>query len=81
MQLKPVYKKLAAAFAGVPSVAVAAMDATANDVPEGYEVSGYPTIFFKKAGAKAEPYDGGRDLDTMVTFIKANAAVKITGEL
>lgn len=81
MQLKPTYKKLAAAFASVPSVSVAAMDATAHDVPPTYDVSGYPTIFFKKAGAKAEPYDGGRDLDTMVAFIKANAASKIADEL
>jgi hypothetical protein len=81
MQLKPTYKKLAAKFVNSPSVSVAAMDATAHDVPDGYDVSGYPTIFFKKAGGKPEPYEGGRDLVSMADFIKANAVSEVTGEL
>ena len=38
MQLKPTYKKVAAAFKDVATVTVAAMDATANDIPEGFDV-------------------------------------------
>lgn len=83
MQLKPVYKKLAAAFDGVPSVTVAAMDATANDIPDGFDVQGYPTIMFLPAGAKDSPvsYDGPRDLDSMSSFIRKNAKIPISDEL
>lgn len=83
MQLKPTYKKLAAAFDNVPSVTVAAMDATEHDVPEGFDVQGYPTVLFLPNGAKDKPmsYDGARELNSMVSFIKANAAVPINDEL
>lgn len=83
MQLKPVYKKVAAAFEGVASVTVAAMDATAHDIPEGFDVQGYPTIMFLANGAKDKPvsYDEARDPQSMINFIKANAAVPITDEL
>ena len=53
------YKKLAAKFEGVESVTVAAMDATAHDVPEGFDVSGYPTVYFQPAGGEPVSYDGG----------------------
>ena len=83
MQLKPVYKKLAAEFESVPSVTVAAMDATAHDIPDGFEVQGYPTIMFLPAGAKDSPisYDGPRDLDSMASYIRENAKSAITDEL
>jgi len=83
MQLKPIYKKLAAAFKGTPTVAVAAMDATAHDPPAAFEVQGYPTIIFVKGDDKANPvpYEGGRDLESMVDFIKANAATPVNDEL
>jgi protein disulfide-isomerase-like protein len=83
MQLKPTYKKLAAAFEGVDTVTIAAMDATAHDPPASYDVAGYPTIFFVKGDAAKTPvsYDGGRDLGSMVEYIKANAATKIKDEL
>ena len=60
MQLKPTYKKVAAAFADSPSVTVAAMDATAHDVPAGFDVQGYPTIFFVKVrvGGGATQWEG-----------------------
>mmetsp|Transcript_21354 Transcript_21354/g.27779 ORF Transcript_21354/g.27779 Transcript_21354/m.27779 type:complete len:321 (+) Transcript_21354:460-1422(+) len=83
MQLKPTYKKLAGVFEAVPSVTVAAMDATAHDIPEGFDVQGYPTILFLANGAKDKPvsYDGARELSSMVSFIKTNAAVEINDEL
>mmetsp|Transcript_33176 Transcript_33176/g.74941 ORF Transcript_33176/g.74941 Transcript_33176/m.74941 type:complete len:165 (-) Transcript_33176:213-707(-) len=83
MQLKPTYKKLAAAFDGVPSVVVGAMDATAHEAPKGFDVQGYPSIYFLKDGEKEAPvsYDGPRDLDSMVQYIKENAAVPIKDEL
>lgn len=74
MQLKPVYKQLADNLADVDSVVVGAMDATAHDPPSGYDVSGYPSLFFKDKHGKISPYDGERDLGAMLGYIKANAA-------
>jgi len=50
------------------------MDATANDAPEGYESSGFPTIYFAPAGKKQTPisYKGGRTADEMEKFINEN---------
>lgn len=81
MQLKPTYKKLAAAFDGVDSVKIAAMDATAHDPPKEFDVQGYPTIYFKAHGKAPVNYDGARDLDSMVEYVKANAAIPIKDEL
>jgi len=75
--LKPAYKDLADRFADVPSVVVGAMDATAHDPPADYDVSGYPTIFFKDATGKVVPYDGDRDPDSMADFIKQHAAAPL----
>lgn len=38
------------------------MDGTGNDLPPGFEIRGYPTIFFIPAFKKHEPilYDGDR---------------------
>ena len=80
MQLKPTYKKLAAEFDDVATVKVAAMDATAHDPPKDFEVQGYPTIYFVPKGGKPVSYDGERDLDSMVEYIKGNA-VTIKDEL
>ena len=54
------------------------MDATANDVPPGYDVRGFPTIIWiPKDTKKPVPYAGGRELDDFVQFI----AEKATDEL
>merc|ERR1712070_844602 len=80
-QLKPVYKELASKFETVESVTVAAMDATAHDPPEGYDVQGYPTVMFVPAGGSPVSYDGPRDVESMESYIRENAAVAIKDEL
>ncbi len=48
------------------------------DHPE-VNVQGFPTLIFFPAGEKkAVSYDGGRDLDAFVDFIKENAKVPFT---
>jgi protein disulfide isomerase len=79
--LKPVYKELGTALATEDSVVVGAMDATANEPPEGIEVQGYPTLIFKKASGETMPYDGERDVESMVAFIKDNADADVKVEL
>jgi protein disulfide isomerase len=75
--LAPEYARAATQLAEeAPNVVLAKMDATAHDPPSGYEVSGYPTLYFVKAGegSTPTPYDGEREADAIVTFMKENAA-------
>ena len=43
--LEPKYKELGEKLAGVKDIVIAKMDATANDVPPPYEVSGWVAFF------------------------------------
>ena len=48
-QLAPVYEKVGQAFAADPSIVIAKMDATSNDVPDRrFAVKGFPTIYLYK---------------------------------
>ena len=79
--MKPTYKELGTRLVDA-DVVVGAMDATANTPPSEYEVQGYPTLIFKTASGKTMSYDGDRDVDSMVTYIKENAeAESVKSEL
>jgi protein disulfide-isomerase A1 len=70
--LAPIYEQLGAAYKD-SNVVIAKMDATANDPPKGFEVTGFPTLFFVKAGDKTpQPYSGGRKLDDLKAFLEKN---------
>ncbi|XP_019934921.2 protein disulfide-isomerase A3 [Paralichthys olivaceus] len=74
--LEPKYKELGEKLADDPNVVIAKMDATANDVPAPYEVSGFPTIYFSPAGHKMNPkkYEGGRDVGDFLSYLKREAS-------
>ncbi|KAM9376402.1 protein disulfide-isomerase A3 [Pholidichthys leucotaenia] len=74
--LEPKYKELGEKLADDPNVVIAKMDATANDVPSPYEVSGFPTIYFSPAGHKNTPkrYEGGREVNDFVSYLKREAS-------
>uniref|UniRef100_A0A665X5L3 Protein disulfide-isomerase n=1 Tax=Echeneis naucrates TaxID=173247 RepID=A0A665X5L3_ECHNA len=74
--LEPKYKELGEKLAGDPNVVIAKMDATANDVPSPYEVSGFPTIYFSPAGSKMSPkkYEGGREVSDFISYLKREAS-------
>ena len=59
-------------------ITIAAMDATANNVPNGYYIEGYPTIMFIAANRKRSPqsYDGSRDVKGMVDYINRHRSTK-----
>ena len=58
-------------------VVVGKLDATANDWAKGqFEVSGYPTIFFKPAGGKPVVYNGARETEALFKYISENAKSK-----
>jgi len=75
--LEPKYQQLGEQLQKDPALKetiLAKLDATANEFDRSaWEVSGYPTIFFKPAGKKAVKYEGAREVADMKKFIKKNA--------
>lgn len=72
---EPKYKQFAAKHAKEqPNLVVAKFDATENDVPEKYNVEGFPSIYFAPSGSKSSPikYTGNRDLDDLEKFVREN---------
>ena len=54
-------------------VTIAAMDATAHTVPSGFDVQGYPTLYYVPSSTKKPvPYDGDREKDAIIDFINSN---------
>jgi len=77
--LAPVYEQLADAFANSKDkVVIAKVDADGNGKPLGqkYGVSGFPTLKWFSADGKDEPYEAGRDLDTLAAFVSQKSGVK-----
>lgn len=74
--LEPKFNELGEKLSGDPNVVIAKMDATANDVPSPYEVSGFPTIYFSPAGRKMSPkkYEGGREVSDFIAYLKKEAS-------
>uniref|UniRef100_A0AAQ4NPF0 Protein disulfide-isomerase A3 n=1 Tax=Gasterosteus aculeatus aculeatus TaxID=481459 RepID=A0AAQ4NPF0_GASAC len=72
-KLEPVYRELAETLSSDPNIIVAKMNAGDNDVPLGYDVQGYPTIYLAAVGRKEEPirYEGGRELKDFLKFLKS----------
>ncbi|KAJ6619763.1 protein disulfide isomerase [Mycena sp. CBHHK59/15] len=77
--LAPVYEQVADAFVHAKDkVVVAKVDADGEGKPLGakYGVTGYPTLKWFNADGTHEPYEGGRDLDTLAGFIAQKSGVK-----
>lgn len=77
-KLEPIYDELATKLSGVQSIVIAKMDATENDAPAPHSAQGFPTITFFPSGkdAKPIPYEGGRTVDDMLSFLQENAGIK-----
>uniref|UniRef100_A0A8C5NUF4 Protein disulfide-isomerase n=1 Tax=Jaculus jaculus TaxID=51337 RepID=A0A8C5NUF4_JACJA len=73
--LEPKYKELGEKFSKDPNIVIAKMDATANDVPSPYEVSGFPTIYFSPANKKLKPkkYEGSHELNDFISCLQREA--------
>ncbi|BFZ02538.1 hypothetical protein BsWGS_05577 [Bradybaena similaris] len=76
-QLEPKYEALAKKLKKESNLVIAKMDATANDVPDNYSASGYPTIYFAASNNKQSPltYDGPREVEDIETFLREHATV------
>jgi len=79
-KLAPVWDELGEKLAN-ENVVIAKMDATANDVPSVFTVTGFPTIYWVPKGKKDAPvpYHGGRELDDFVQFIAKESTDELNG--
>jgi len=77
--LEPKYKELAQKMKKYDSLTIAKVDATANDLPPQFQVSGFPTIFFIPANKKDSPlkYDGAREVADFTSYIKKHASIPL----
>jgi len=79
-KLAPTWDSVAEQMAKLsPDVLIAKLDGTANEISvEGYEYQGFPTLYWKKAGAKPVAYQGGRDESAFLSFLSENATKPFT---
>ena len=79
--LAPKYEELAKKLKNEKSIVIAKMDATANDVPAGYDVKGFPTLYFAPRNGKKNPlpYSGGREVDDFVNYLANQATDELSG--
>jgi len=73
--LEPKYNELGEKLKHVKDIVIAKMDSTANDSPPEYQVSGFPTIYFKPMGTNPKPkkYEGGREVNDFIDYLKREA--------
>ncbi|KAG5637160.1 hypothetical protein H0H81_005563 [Sphagnurus paluster] len=77
--LAPVYEQLGDAFAHAKDkVVIAKVDADGEgkDAGKKYGVTGYPTLKWFDAQGNPEPYESGRDLDSLAAFVTKKSGVK-----
>jgi len=83
-QLAPIYEEVGTELKNIPSVVIAKIDATANDVSPNLEIRGFPTLKLFPANNKQAPvdYDGDRTKEDLIHFIEENGSVKfkLTGK-
>jgi protein disulfide-isomerase A1 len=79
-KLAPVWDELGEVFEDkAPNVVIAKIDATANSLPDGLEIGGFPTlIFFPADNKEGIPYNADRDLETLREFVIDHASRPIT---
>eukprot|EP00922_Rhytidocystis_sp_ex-Travisia-forbesii_P053016 GHVS01078623.1.p1 GENE.GHVS01078623.1~~GHVS01078623.1.p1 ORF type:complete len:502 (+),score=107.16 GHVS01078623.1:290-1795(+) len=82
-KLEPIFTELAEALKKTDHVIIAKMDGTANEAPvEDFEWTGFPTLFFIKAGNRTPmKFDGGRTMEGMMEYIKKHSSKAIQEEV
>jgi len=77
-KIAPVWEELAKDLQHVPSLVIAKIDATANDVDPSLGIRGFPTIKFFPANNKDAPieYAGDRSKADFITFLAQHSSVK-----
>merc|ERR1719191_2510156 len=72
--MKPDWDKLADHYKSAGKLLIADVDCTVhNDLCGKHGVEGFPTIkVFKKGKKNGEPYNGGRDFNSLKKFVETN---------
>ncbi|KAF8092632.1 hypothetical protein N665_0407s0012 [Sinapis alba] len=80
-KIAPILDEVALAFKNDPSVIIAKLDATANDIPsEPFDVKGFPTIYFRSVSGNVVAYEGDRTKEDFISFIEKNKPTTSHGE-
>lgn len=77
--LAPIYEELGAKFASEGKVSIAKVDADEHkDLGRRFGVQGFPTLkWFDGKSDKPEDYNGGRDLDSLTSFVSEKTGIKV----
>ncbi|KAL3865492.1 hypothetical protein ACJMK2_042877 [Sinanodonta woodiana] len=80
-EFEPKYKELAEKLKDEPDLIIAKMDATTNELPDQYEYSEFPIIYFAGKGNKNNPklYNGDRKVDAVMKFIAKESTNELKG--
>jgi len=70
-QLAPIWDELGEKYKDHESIAIAKMDATANEV-KGVSVKGFPTIKYYKTTGEVLDYEGKRDLEGFTKYLESD---------
>jgi protein disulfide-isomerase A6 len=76
--LAPIYEELATSFASSDKVSIAKVDADAEkSLGKRFGIQGFPTIkFFDGKSETPEDYKGGRDLESLSSFLREKTGAK-----
>jgi len=75
-KLTPIFEELGEAMKD-EDVDIVKVDATANDVPAGFNVRGFPTLYWKPASGTPVQYEGGRELNDFVSYIAKHSTEEL----
>lgn len=91
-KLAPIWDELAGIYESKSDdseVIIADLDHTLNDVDTPFMIEGYPTLILYPANGEVDPktglrkaivFDGARDLDSLIEFVKSKGALGVDGE-
>ncbi|CAA7013418.1 unnamed protein product [Microthlaspi erraticum] len=80
-KIAPILDEVAVSFQNDPTVIIAKLDATANDIPsDPFDVKGFPTIYFRSASGNIVSYEGSRTKEDFISFIEKNKPTSSHGE-
>jgi len=75
--LAPIYEELARVLAPVKSLVIAKINVPENDMPQGLNIRGFPTLMLFPAQDKGEPitYEGERSVASIARFVHEHASI------